>query len=116
MVRERHPDINRLHVFSDGPATQYKQKGNFYLLSQEPFKKGFQAVSWNFFEASHGKGAPDGGGSTLKRSADRIVKHGEDIPNAETMFHQLKKSGTSVELFLVGEEEVLDGTQLVPVK
>jgi len=123
MVRERHPDINRLHVFSDGPATQYKQKGNFYLLSQEPFKKGFQAVSWNFFEASHGKGAPDGVGGTLKRSADRIVKHGEDIPNAETMFHELKKSGTSVELFLVGEEEVekkgqemLDGPQLVPVK
>ncbi|KAI4815738.1 hypothetical protein KUCAC02_005869 [Chaenocephalus aceratus] len=63
------------------------------------------------------------GPGTLKRSADRIVKHGEDIPNAETMFHQLKKSGTSVELFLVGEEEVekkgqemLDGLQLVPVK
>ncbi|KAK0145756.1 hypothetical protein N1851_015330 [Merluccius polli] len=45
MVRERYPLINRLHVFSDGPATQYKQKGNFYLISKEPFKKGFKDIS-----------------------------------------------------------------------
>lgn len=106
MVRERYPLINRLHVFSDGPATQYKQKKNFYLLSKEPFKKGFKDISWNFFEASHGKGAPDGVGGTLKRSADKIVRHGGDIPNAEAMFHQLRNIGTSVKLFFVGEDDV----------
>lgn len=58
MVRERYPLINCLHVFSNGPATQYKKKGNFYLLSKEPFKKGFKDINWNFFEASHRKGAP----------------------------------------------------------
>lgn len=73
MVKTRYPIVERLHFFSDGQATQYKQKGNFYLLSTEPFKHGFKDLSWNFFEASHGKGAPDGIGGTLKRSADRIV-------------------------------------------
>lgn len=107
MVRERYPLINHLHVFSDGPATQYKQKGNFYLLSKEPFKKGFKDISWNFFEASHRKGAPDGDGGTLKRSADIIVRHGGDIPNAEAMFHKLRNMDTSVELFFfVGEGDV----------
>lgn len=123
MIRERYPLIKHLHVFSDGPATQYKQKGNFYLLSKEPFKKGFKNISWNFFEASHGKGAPDGIGATLKRSADTIVRHGGDIPNAEAMFHKLRGMGTSVELFFVGEDdverkvkEIIDGPTLVPVK
>lgn len=123
MVRERYPLINHLHVFSDGPATQYKQKGNFYLLSKEPFKKWFKDISWNFFEASHGKGAPDGVGGTLERSADTIVCHGEDIPDAEAMFHKLRNMGTSVELFFVAEEDVerkvkemMDAPMLVPVK
>ncbi|KAI4893799.1 hypothetical protein NFI96_020780, partial [Prochilodus magdalenae] len=31
---------------------------------------GFTAGTWNFFEASHGKGAPDGVGGALKRRAD----------------------------------------------
>ncbi|KAL3991641.1 mitochondrial fission process protein 1 [Sarotherodon galilaeus] len=122
-LEEEYPLIKHLHVFSDGPATQYKQKGNFYLLSKEPFKKGFKNISWNFFEASHGKGAPDGIGATLKRSTDTIVRHGGDIPNAEAMFHKLRDMGTSVELFFVGEDdverkvkEIIDGPTLVPVK
>lgn len=84
------------HVFSDGPAIQYKQMGNFYLLSKEPFNKGFKDISWNFFQASQGKGAPDGVGGTLKRSADKIDHHGGDIPNAEAVFHQLKNPNFSL--------------------
>lgn len=92
-------------------------------MSKEPFMKGFKDISWNFFEANHGKGAPDGVGGCLKRSADQIVRQGVDIPNAEAMFHQQINMGTSVELFLVGEQEVEgkvkemnDEPALVPVK
>ena len=60
-----------MHVFSDGPTSQYKQKGNFLYLSSEPFKFGFETISWHFFEASHGNGAP--------RTADRPVRLGRDI-------------------------------------
>lgn len=73
MARERYPLINRLHVFRDGAATQYKQKGNFDLFSKEPFKKVFKDISWNLFEASHGKGALNGVGGSLKRSTNKIV-------------------------------------------
>ncbi|RXM31255.1 hypothetical protein EOD39_7188 [Acipenser ruthenus] len=59
-VKTKYPSVSVLHFFSDGPCTQYRQKGNFYLFSTELHKKGFAAGTWNFFEAIHGKGAPDG--------------------------------------------------------
>lgn len=95
MVRDGYQVINCLHVLSDNPVTQYKQEGNFYLLLKEPFKEGFKQISWNFFEASHGNWAPDGVWDTLKRSADKIVYHGGDIPNVKAMFRQLKDIGIS---------------------
>lgn len=62
MVKREYSEVKNLHFFSDGPATQYKQKGNFYMIGTEPHQKGFHTTTWNFFEASHGKGAPDGVG------------------------------------------------------
>ncbi|XP_037836219.1 uncharacterized protein LOC119617787 [Kryptolebias marmoratus] len=105
MITERFPQVTRLHFFSDGPATQYRQKGNYFLLSSEPFRRGFD-VTWNFFKANHGKGAPDGVGGTLKHSADRLVCMGEDIPNAEMLFLKLKQQQSVVELFFVSENSV----------
>ena len=64
-----NPNITTLHFFSDGPCTQYRQKGNLFLFGTELVKRGFRAGSWNFFEAGHGKGAPDGVGATLKKTA-----------------------------------------------
>ncbi|KAL7842108.1 hypothetical protein SRHO_G00237970 [Serrasalmus rhombeus] len=122
-LRERCPGVTRLHFFSDGPATQYKQKANFYMLSTEPFKMGFKETSWHFFEASHGKGAPDGIGGSLKRTADSLVHHGTDIPDAESLFLQLKQKTSSVELFFVSPEDVgkmaqriVNGPPLVTIK
>jgi len=96
MIQENHSNVTCLHFFSDGPASQYKQKANFYLWSTVPFKKGFSTTTWNFFEANHGKGAPDGIGRTLKRTADNLVRHGQDLPDAESLFYHLKHSGTVV--------------------
>lgn len=112
VVRERHPQVSRLHFFSDGPATQYRQKGNFFYLSTEPFKYDFKEITWNFFEASHGKGAPDGVGGALKRSADRIVAHGGDIPDAKSLYEKLKSLDTSVELFFVEEGDIESKTEV----
>lgn len=62
-------------------------------------------VTWSFFEASHGKGAPDGVGAALKRQADTLVRQGKDIPDAHTFF-QLLNNVSKVTLFYVKEEEV----------
>lgn len=117
MVKNQCPDVQHLHFFSDGPATQYKQKGNFYMICSEPHQKGFPKTAWNFFEASHGKGAPDGVGGALKRSADTLVRRGRDIPDALSFFQELNDSGTQVKLFYVSEEDVETRAQkmLVPL-
>ncbi|KAJ8356910.1 hypothetical protein SKAU_G00197040 [Synaphobranchus kaupii] len=70
-------------------------------------KRGFTAGTWNLFEASHGKGAPDGVDGLLKRTADRLVCQGKDIPNVEHLFKALVDTNTAVKLFYV-EEAVVD--------
>lgn len=100
-----HTNVQNLHLFSDGPATQYKDRSNFHIISTEPHQRGFSVVTWNFFEASHGKGAPDGVGAALKRTADMLVHQGKDIPDAQSFF-QLLRETTKVKLFYVSEEEV----------
>ncbi|KAK3779335.1 hypothetical protein RRG08_028892 [Elysia crispata] len=52
---------------SDGPCSQYRQKHNFYLFTKHCHDLGFTSATWNFFEAGHGKGAPDGIGSSENR-------------------------------------------------
>jgi hypothetical protein len=63
-------------------------------------------VIWFFFEASHGKGAPDGVvGALKKRSADRAVHHGKDIPDARALYNVLKVLISSV-MFFINESDV----------
>lgn len=106
MVKDKYPAVQHINFFSDGPTSQYKQKGNFYMVGTEPYKKGFQSTTWNFFEASHGKGAPDGVGGSLKRSADLLVHHGKDITDAMSFYKELKKCGSQIQLHYVSEEDV----------
>ena len=63
-----HP--SKLIYFSDGAASQYKNRKNFSNLCfhQEDF--GISA-EWHFSATSHGKGACDGLGGTVKRLAAR---------------------------------------------
>ena len=62
-------------------------------------------VNWSFLEAGHGKGAADGIGGVLKRTADRIVAQGVDLPNAEAVFECLSRN-TNVCLFYVTDTNV----------
>ena len=111
---DEFPSVTTLHIFSDGPTTQYRQKANFYLLSTIPFQRGFTAITWHFFEAGHGKGAPDGVGGSLKRAADRVLKLGGDIPNATALYQTLLKGGTSVRLFFIEEDEMHKFATMLP--
>ena len=103
-LEDNHPEVMILHIFSDGPVTQYRQKHNFCLFSKRLIPR-FKMATWNFFESSHGKGAPDGIGAALKRIADNLVSHKNDVPDAFT-FYELVKPMTPVKLFLVTEEDI----------
>ena len=98
--------IRRLNVFSDGPVTQYRQKKNFFAFCQlREHLPHVEEASWHFFEAAHGKGAPDGIGGALKRTADRMVSQGRDIRSARDMYDTLDTE-TTVKLFYVASTDV----------
>jgi hypothetical protein len=99
------PEMDTLYFVSDGPTTQYRCKTNFYLMSTLPFEWGYKVVNWSFLEAGHGKGAADGIGGSLKRTADGIVASGKDLTDAQSVFTCLSKN-TTTRLFLVTEEDV----------
>jgi hypothetical protein len=58
-----------------------------------------------------GKGAPDGIGGVLKRTADRLVRLGNDIPDAEALYEKLSGSGTSENLFFIESTKVEEKTR-----
>ena len=64
-----------------------------------PFLMDFHTFSWDFFQVSHGKGAADGVGSLLKRTADKHVCNGNDLDSFEKLFNFLKLSCPNVLLF-----------------
>ena len=96
-VMGRHHSINRKEIS--------------YTFLPNPFKCGFETISWHFFEASHGKGAPDGVGGTHKRTADRLVHQGRDSNDAEALFRELKSANTTVKLFFIDCRRVQERTQ-----
>ena len=90
-IKTKFPSVDTVHFFSDGPVTQYRQKGNFFLWSTE-IHDDFKTSSWNFHEAGHGKGIPDGIGGTLKRLADNKVRLGSDIMSASDFIGAINNS------------------------
>ena len=69
------PGIEEIDVYSDGAASQFKQRYLFQNLNfwQSEFKL---KLRWHYFATSHGKGVVDGHGGTIKRLVWRQVKSG----------------------------------------
>lgn len=95
-----------MHFWSDGPSKQYKSKKNSFLLSEVPLTLGFNRATWNYFPTSHGKGAPDGIRGTVKRTADRLVLHGNDITNGKEFFEKISNRLNGVQLHYIEDEEM----------
>lgn len=104
-IKTKYPEIDTVHMFSDGPATQYKQKKNFYLYKLYLEDMNFEKGTWNFSESYHGKGAADGVGGVIKRLLDAKVSHGIDVLNTSAAYSVLKED-TNVNLFCVNESDI----------
>ncbi len=65
-----HTAPKKIIYFSDGAASQYKNRKNFLNLCNHEQDFGVKA-EWHFSATSHGKGACDGVGGTVKRLAAR---------------------------------------------
>ncbi|KAK0152137.1 hypothetical protein N1851_006503 [Merluccius polli] len=106
--------ITTLHFMSDGPLTQYRNRKNFYLMCTLPFLRGIKEITWNFSEKAHGKGAPDGVGGSIKRSADAFVHQGGDIQGPQELFSFLEKSSSTVKFKWIAEDDIVRVDEAVP--
>lgn len=74
------PHLRVLHILSDGPTTQYRNKTMFHMIVAYLSKiSNAETIIWHFSESGHGKGAPDGVGGCIKRLCDSAVANGKDI-------------------------------------
>lgn len=109
------PHISVLHLISDSPSGQYRNKKKFYIISQlQLYLPNLSRVIWHYCECGHGKGAPDGVGGVLKRSADRLVAFGNDINSINALVEGLRTTVTGVKIKIVQEYEVDEKDWLLP--
>ncbi len=124
-IKNRFPDVDTLHIFSEGPSSQYEQKGNFFLFANVPYLFGFKTTTWSFHASGHGKGIPDGFGATVKPRAaqpchicDKAVLHGKDIESSIALLEHVK---TGISMFHIDEWDIsssmsdMEQYQLSPV-
>lgn len=100
--------IDILHFISDSPSGQYRNKTMFYFLACQLPKMypTLTSFTWNYWEAGHGKGAPDGVGAVCKRTADRMVKEGKDVASLCDLESYLKNNVNGVTIYVVDEGDV----------
>jgi hypothetical protein len=113
-MQHGNSNLNTLHIFSDGPTTQYKQKTNFYLFSNELSKRGIKMATRNFHESGHGKGALDGVGDTLKRTANRKVLHGKNVTDTRSFKETVDEEQLNISVFHVTPDKVQRKRKSVP--
>lgn len=118
IIRELPPKTN-LHVLSDGPTTQYRNKSMIHLIATYLSKK--FTITWHYSERGHGKGAPDEVGCCIKRLRDSCVASGQDVASLDELMLCLNKCCRVVEVYRINEaliteiQQVLDGGAALPM-
>lgn len=100
--------VENLHFLSDGPVTQYRNKTMFYILGCriEDFYPLAMKYTWNFHEAGHGKGAPDGIGATCKRTADQLIAQRGDITNLYDFVAVLRERCPNIQISVIEDVDI----------
>lgn len=107
------PQLKKVHYFTDGAASQYKNKKIFLNLLFH--KKDFQLEAvHNHHVTSHGKAAIDGIGGTAKRivyrESMRSTNGSNPIQNADDFFNCIRQNNTIITPFFITVQE-LDSLQ-----
>ncbi|XP_047522360.1 uncharacterized protein LOC125061169 [Pieris napi] len=114
-IKEISPNLTELHILSDGPTTQYRNKSMFFLIvnfiSQD--LNDVNNIIWHYSEKGHGKGAPDGVGGCIKRLCDNSVAMGKDVPDYGSLMLCLKENCKGIEIYGIGDPNVQDIQEMV---
>lgn len=97
-------ESQNLILWSDGPASQFKNRfmHHFCKFIQEKYL--LKSVRWNFFATSHGKGSVDGVGGVTKRCVWNAVKCRSSIVKCASDFVAVaKKHLENIDVHLIND-------------
>ncbi|CAG5050094.1 unnamed protein product [Parnassius apollo] len=109
MVQDLVPHLTKIHFSSDSPSSQYRNRFIFYMMSKLKDQiSNLKIIKWNYQEAGHGKGAPDGIGAVAKRTADNYLRLGGDVGSFEDFVQVVQQNIANVKLIVIAEEEITE--------
>ncbi|CAG4981741.1 unnamed protein product [Colias eurytheme] len=109
------PQANTFHVISDSASSQYRNYKIYFVITALSWNyPELKCVTWNYSESGHGKGAPDGVGAVLKRTADACVSYGTDVPDFESFTLLLKQNLKNIMIETISEYKILEKDMLLP--
>lgn len=76
------------------------------ITKLKDFNPSITKVSWNYQESGHGKGAPDGIGAVVKRTADNFVRYGGDVGYFEDFWSLVTQNIPNVHFEMITENEI----------
>ena len=98
--------IQTLHIWADGPSSQFKNK---YMVNALPWmiKRYGINIQWNYFASSHGKGAVDGVGCSIKRQVfEKVKQRRAEVRDAASFFQCARKYSSNIYVHLVDINEI----------
>ena len=104
-IKRLVPDLAHLHVITDSPSSQYRNRFACGLLERAEQVLGIR-LTWNWLEAGHGKGPCDGLGGALKGLADRVVKSAGSIQNADEFVEHIAPQTKKISLLRTTRHDV----------
>ena len=117
LLIEKYPDVKNINLFSDGAAQHFKQCYFLTAMTELNALLGLPnnhlEISYDLFATSHGKGAVDGIGGTLKRQVrNEIMCRREKVACAEEYAKVAEKVCPNVNVLYISKEEVLNSKPL----
>ena len=97
--------IKTVHIWSDGPSSQFK---NWYIFAALPWLQAETdiQIDCNFFAARHGKGAVYSIRGTIKHLAGRQVVTGKSIITDPVSFFNAVNNKSKLKVFHVTTAEI----------
>lgn len=108
-IKNTIPNLSKVHFVSDGPSRQYRNRNMFLLLGKHITSLlDVSSIIWHYLEAGHGKGAADGVGGCLKRTADNLVAKGKYISNVSPLVELMNLHCPGIKVVYFKLHEVLE--------
>ncbi|KAJ8051205.1 hypothetical protein HOLleu_04685 [Holothuria leucospilota] len=110
-LQAAYPELQVISFFSDGAASQFKNRFLFQNLTHMKEAYNLESIKWNFFATSHGKGVVDGIGGQVKRLVFNALKTGAFVEDAQTFAAEASKHVTKIKVMFVPAQEIEGGKE-----